>query len=423
MQQEVKILILGKGGRESALAGALLRSSRCSVLYADVPLCSHPKLKQTRLDPMDFESVGDFCRANAIDLLLVGPPEPIVAGIRDALSARDDLEALRIVAPTAEAARLEGSKEYAKEFMAEYGIPSPRFMPVDEDTLGEGLAFLDSICPPYVIKADGLADGRGVVILHDLGEAKNVLEDMVTGNNIGRNALIEEYVCGDECTVVIATDGEDYCLLPPARDYKRLLDGDNGPNTPGMGGYSPVAFADGDFMGKVEKRIISPTLSALRQRGIDYQGFLYFGLMNIDGEPILLEYNARLGDPETQVIMPLIKSDFVDVLEGIVDRTAGIKRIETTDLYSVAVVLATLTEEMEVEGIGNAEAEGASIFSGKTLRVEPDGTAVCTAGRILTVEALGANLEEARGKCCDAASKIDTGKIFYRRDIAEKDTD
>ncbi len=323
------------------MASAVLNSRRCRNLYADY-VSSDNRLTTIAVDPMDFEAVARLCREKEIDLLVIGPPEPIAAGLRDYLSEIPELSGVRIVAPTAEAARLEASKEFAKEFMAENGIPSPRFMPVDEETLSEGLAYLESMTPPYVIKADGLSDGRGVVITSDLAEAKDILEDMVvegTKGEAGRHVLIEEYVDGQECSIIIATDGKDYVTLPIARDYKRLLDGDMGPNTPGMGAYSPVRFADEEFMAKVDKHIILPTLRALRDNEIDYQGFLYFGLIAVDKEPVMLEYNARLGDPEAQAILPRVDSDIVDLLEAIAESSIGDYTLKVSDKAALAVVL------------------------------------------------------------------------------------
>lgn len=334
-------MILGSSGREAALASAVLGSRRCRHLYAD-HVASDDRLTTIAVDPMDFEAVANISREREIDMIVIGPPEPIAAGLRDYLTEMPELAAVKIVAPMAEAARLEASKEFAKEFMAENGIPSPRFMPVDEETLSEGLAYLESMTPPYVIKADGLSDGRGVVITSDLAEAKDILEDMVIDGikgEAGRHVLIEEYVEGKECSIIIATDGKDYVTLPIARDYKRLMDGDLGPNTPGMGAYSPVRFADEEFMAKVDKHIILPTLRALRENGIDYQGFLYFGLIAVEGEPVMLEYNARLGDPEAQAILPRVDSDIVDMLEAIAESRIGEYTLNVSDKAALSVVL------------------------------------------------------------------------------------
>ncbi|MDE6329831.1 MAG: phosphoribosylamine--glycine ligase [Muribaculaceae bacterium] len=339
MQQLLNILLLGTGGRERALARNLLRSERCGRLF--MQLRDVPGAHYADFNSMDFEEIARFCGQNDIHILLPGPEKPIVDGLADAIDSNPLAPSTRVIAPAAIAARLEGSKEFAKEFMAEEGIPSPRFMPVDKETLHEGLSFLESLPGPYVLKADGLAEGKGVVITPELSEAKDTLEEMINGlfGEASEKVIVEEYVEGPECSIIIATDGEDYLILPPARDYKRRYDGDRGPNTRGMGAYSPVEFADADFMGKVEKRIIIPTLKGLKDRDIPYRGFLYLGIMNIEGEPILIEYNVRLGDPETQAVLPRLDSDFVEVLEGIADSTIGIKRIEVSPMASAAVVV------------------------------------------------------------------------------------
>lgn len=353
MKDNLNILILGSGGREAALAETLSRSIRCAKIYCSADMGAATDFAEEKIvrespeDITDFDAVAQFCIEKGIDLVVPGPEELPAAGIRDVLENNPSLSGMRIITPSQEAARLESSKEYAKEFMSEAGIPSPRFMPVDEDTLNEGINFIDSLPGPYVLKADGLAQGRGVLIIEDKAEAKDALEDMIHGmfGEASKIVLIEEYVRGRECSVIIATDGEDYIILPAARDYKRRADGDTGPNTPGMGAYSPVAFVDEEFLQKVKKRIIDPTLRMMRENETDYQGFLYFGIMELDGEPLLLEYNVRLGDPETQVILPRIKSDFIEVLEGIADRTLSLKRIETGAEARAAIIL--LDEERE----------------------------------------------------------------------------
>lgn len=383
MQQVLDILILGRGGREEMLAKTLRRSARCGRLYAAF---AEPGIEQTLLEPTDFKGVAAFCKERHPHILIIGPEFPIVNGLRDYLEEDPALADLKIIAPHKAAALFEGSKEYAKEFMTEEGIPTPRFMTVEEDTLEEGLAFLDSRQPPYVLKADGLAGGRGVHIIDDLAEAKDLLEDMVAGEygSNSQKVLIEEFISGAECTITIATDGEDYLLLPDARDYKRHDDGDQGPNTPGMGAVSPSGMATDDFMSKVGKRIIQPTLAAMRQREIDYQGFLYFGIMSLEGEPLLIEYNARPGDPEMQAILPRIESDFVDVLEGIADRTIGLKRISVSPGYSVAVVGEDIDDPTE--------------------RVSVVGE--------------GATLEEARQRAYDKFEDL-PDNLYYRKDIGE----
>lgn len=361
MQDKLNILLIGKGGRERALARHLMRSPRCNSLHTQIP--GVPGTVHAEISTPDFDAIARYCVEKGIDILLPGPERPIVDGLRDAMEENPACSATKVIAPGRIAAALEGSKEFAKEFMAEEGIPTPRFMPVDTDTLLEGLSFLESLPGPYVIKADGLAEGEGVIITEELSEAKDTLEEMIHGlfGDASRKVLVEEYVSGPECSVIIATDGEDYKILPPARDYKRRFDGDKGPNTRGMGAYSPVEFVDAQFMQKVEKRIISPTLRGLKNRDIPYQGFLYFGIMAIDGEPVLIEYNVRLGDPETQAALPRIESDFVDILEGIADSTVGIKRIEISEMATAAIVLLRHGHRSDtICGQGSTPAEAAS---------------------------------------------------------------
>lgn len=360
MKNQLNILLLGTSGREAALASKLLQSPRCNALFTQCAgidgaiLCSLPDIED------DFSEIIRFCNDNDIDILIPGPEKFIVGGIADKFAEAGS--ATRVIAPGTQLALLEGSKEFAKDFMAEVGIPTPRFMSVDADTLDEGLNFLDSLPGPYVIKADGLAEGEGVLIIDNLSEAKDALEDMIRGRfgNASEKVLVEEFVHGDESSIIIATDGEDYIILPPACDYKRRFDGNRGPNTRGMGAYSPVEMVDDDFLRKVEKRIILPTLRELADRELPYRGFLYFGVMSLDGEPILIEYNVRLGDPETQAMMPLITSDFVEILEGIADNTIGLKHLEFSDIATAAVVILEDNRRIEtVVGTGDTPQDAA----------------------------------------------------------------
>lgn len=404
MKDNLNILILGHGDREKALATALLRSPRCKSLFLQIP-----EVNQTLtadVNEEDFDDVARFCSEQGIDILIPGPERLIHAGIREAIIDNPLSESVKVITPGREGAMLEGSKEYAKEFMMEEGIPSPRFMPVDSETLDEGLSFLDSLPGPYVLKADGLADGKGVFITSDLDDAKDILHRMLEGllGEASKKVLIEEFVDGAEVTVMIATDGEDYIILPPARDYKRRFDSDRGPNTRGMGSYSPVGFADAEFMEKVRKRIIFPTLRGLKSREIPYNGFLYFGLMNIDGEPVLIEYNVRLGDPETQAVMPRIESDFMEIIEGIADSTVGLKRIQVSPTASVAVV-GLLKTELSRENSANPS------DSGKTSE------------KRITMTGTASTLEEAAAIAYshmeNLSKSLPTGEsIEYRSDIA-----
>lgn len=427
MQQLLDILILGKGGREAALAASIRRSPRCHRLYAALPYGTD--VEQADLNPNDFESIAEFCKTHHINVVVIGPEEPIVKGIRDFLENDPDLADLKIIAPGREAAALEGSKEFAKEFMDEAGIPSPRYMPVDEETLNEGYAFLESLPAPYVIKADGLASGKGVAVVDNLAEAKDILEEMILDGlhgEAGRHVLIEEYVNGTECTVMIATDGEDYQILPTAHDYKRLGEGDTGLNTAGMGAVSPAPFANEEFMSKVEKRIILPTLRTLKERGIDYQGFLYFGLMDLDGEPILLEYNVRLGDPETQAVLPRLQSDIMDVIEGIGDRTVGLKKIECDPNPSVAVVIASegypVSDEGRgrvIHGLSSVPVEDIKFYPGD-VRINSEGVVYAGDSRVMTVVGYGPDIESARARAYKGVESITLVGGVFRKDIGSQ---
>ncbi len=418
MKQRLKILVLGRGGRESALARKILESERTEKLYMAPE--GTEGAETLNVDPLDFVAVAEAVERLGIDMVIPGGAAPIVSGIADFLEPLG----VKVIGPDASCARLEGSKEFAKEFMSMHAIPTARFMTVTTDTLDEGLSFLDSLQPPYVLKADGLAMGKGVFIIPSLADAKDLLTDMLDGlfGEASRTVLIEEFLRGKECTVTLALDGEDWQLLPNARDYKRLGAADEGPNTAGMGSVSPVSFADAEFMERIEKRIITPTLRGLRAENMDYRGFLYLGIMEIDGEPVLIEYNARLGDPEAQAILPLIESDFVDILEGVADRTLGIKKIRISDEACAAVNVVTrgfpkdAERGMQVEGIGDAEAIGCTVLPGQ-MTIDYEGHPIADGGRVLTVTALGENTAAASLKALAGAGKIRFDGAYFRDDI------
>ncbi|MCM1153356.1 MAG: phosphoribosylamine--glycine ligase [Muribaculum sp.] len=418
MKDSLNILIIGIGGRENALAATMLKSNRCARLYA-APGQVEGALS-VDISALDFPALARFISDNDIDMVTVGPEAPIVEGIYDALSPTG----AKIIAPDKECARLEGSKEFAKEFMIRHAIPSPRFMTVTADTLDEGLGYIDSLQPPYVLKADGLAAGRGVFISDSMADAKDMLSQMLEGlyGESSSTVVIEEHALGKECSVFLAVDGEDYIILPSAKDYKRLLDGDGGPNTAGLGAMSPAECIDEEFMAKVTRRIIEPTLRGLKEEGLDYRGFLYLGLMNCGGDPLLLEYNVRLGDPESQVILPLIKSDFIDLLEGIADRTLALKRLETIPRKAVGIVLAAKgypgppAKGDAVRGLETARSLGCLVFEG-ALGTTPDGSLITDGGRIATVVAVADDLAEARCRAMRGAEAIDFEGKYFRKDI------
>lgn len=421
MKENLRILLLGSGGREAAIAWKLLQSPRTERLFT-APGNAGTEDTNVDLDPMDFEAVKAFVGNNGIDLVVVGPEQPLVAGIADALAE----DGIKVIGPGADGARLEGSKEFAKEFMFSHGIPTARFMTVTTDTVDEGYHFLESLNAPYVLKSDGLAGGKGVLILDSLADAKDALSDMLGGmfGEASSTVVIEEYLDGIECSVFVATDGDDYRVLPVAKDYKRIGEGDTGLNTGGMGAVSPVAFADEEFMRKVEKRIIEPTLQGLRDENIPYSGFIFLGLMNVGGDPMVIEYNVRMGDPETEVVMPRIKSDLVDLLEGIADKTLGLKHLEEDPRACVGVVAVSggypgsYAKGMEISGIEDAETDGCLVFHAGT-RFDPLGRLLTSGGRVLVCAAYGSTVDEAADHTMQGVARIEFEGKYFRRDIAK----
>ena len=419
MKEIINILLLGSGGRECAIAWKLTQSPRLGKLYV-APGNASDYGARVDLDPCNFPAVAEFAEAHDIDMIVVGPEGPLVEGIADFFA---DIP-VKVIGPAQEGARLEGSKEFAKEFMVSNGIPTARFMSVTQETLEQGMHFLESLQPPYVLKADGLAAGKGVVIVPSLADAKDTLTDMLEGmfGDASSTVVIEEFLHGIECSVFVATDGEDYKVLPVAKDYKRIGEGDSGPNTGGMGSVSPVPFADAEFMDKVTSRIIEPTLAGLKAEGIEYKGFLFIGLMNVDGDPYVIEYNVRMGDPETEVVMPRLRSDLIDLLEGIADSTLGIKQIEEDPRAAVSVMLVSQgypgSYEKGKEIIFPATMpEDVILFHAGTKRL---GESVLTSGgRVLAVTAYGPAIAEAAQKAQAAAASIEFEGRFFRRDIAK----
>lgn len=416
MKDRLDILVLGNGGREAAIVRKLRQSRRVSKIYC-APRPYFGATLAAGIDPYDFAAIADFVQINAIDLVIPGAEGIVAAGITDALEPLG----VKVIAPSQQCAMLESSKEFAKEFMSRHAIPTSRFMTVTHEWLDEGLNFLDSLKPPYVLKANGLARGKGVIVEHSLANAKDILSDMLDGmfGDASSTVLVEEFVHGRECSVFLAVDGEDYLFLPTARDYKRAYV--DGPNTGGMGSVSPVKYADDEFLAKVEKRIVEPTLRGLREEGLDYRGFLFLGIMELDGEPVLIEYNVRLGDPESEVILPRIENDFVDILEGIADRTLALKRVEVSPLTCAAVVACAEGYPGEprtgdvITGLP-AVKDDCLVFPG-AMRQTPEGSYVTTGGRVLTLAALADSLPEALERVYDCIDRIDFDGKYVRRDI------
>ncbi len=421
----MNILILGSGGREHALAWKTEQSPLCKKLYiapgnAGTQHCG----TNVDLNMNDFGAVESFIRQHKINLVVVCPEEPLVDGIRDYLEARFTDDQLLIVGPDQAGAKLEGSKEFAKEFMASNDIPTAAYKSFTAATFEEGVDFLESLKPPYVLKADGLAAGKGVVIVNSLDGAIETLKDMLLNKAFGaasQKVVVEEFLSGIEVSVFVATDGSNWVLLPEAKDYKRIGEGDTGPNTGGMGAVSPVAFAQGEFMEKVKARIVQPTIDGLKKAGIDYKGFLFLGLMNVNGDPYVIEYNVRMGDPETEAVLPRINSDFADLLQSMANGTLDQYTLEICPDFAVTIMLVSggypgsYEKGHVISGLDKAE-KSHIFYAGAS---EKDGKTVTSGGRVIAVTSLHPSLEKARGLSLKSAEAIEfTGK-FLRKDIGK----
>ena len=414
----MKILLLGSGGRECAIAWKISQSPRLEHLYV-APGNAAQYGTNVALNPMDFDAVKEFVDANAIDMIVVGPENPLVEGIYDYFADHS----VKVIGPSKEAAQLEGSKEFAKEFMFRHHIPTARFMSVTAETLEEGYHFLESLNAPNVLKADGLAAGKGVIILDSLADAKDTLSDMLEGmfGNASATVVIEEFLSGIECSVFVMTDGEDYKLLPVAKDYKRVGEGDTGLNTGGMGSVSPVPFADDKFMQKVVNHIVEPTLKGLKEENLEYRGFIFLGLINVDGDPMVIEYNCRMGDPETEVVMPRLKSDLVDLLEGVADQTLGLKKIEFDERAAVAVMLTSAGYPGDYEKgkvITGLDGIGDVLPFHAGTKLDAEGRVLTNGGRVIALVAYGEDIADAAAKAKAATALVDFEGKYMRNDIA-----
>lgn len=421
------VLILGSGGREHALAWKLAQSSQLGKLFISPGNAGTAELGENiPVAETNFDKIREIVLTKEIGLVIVGPEIPLVQGIHDFFLADPLLKEIPVIGPVAAAARLEGSKDFAKQFMLRNNIPTAAFRSFNKSQQDAAFAFLESLKPPYVLKADGLAAGKGVIICQTLEEAKTELREMLENSRFGdasRTVVIEEFLKGIEMSAFVLTDGISYVILPEAKDYKRIGEGDTGPNTGGMGSVSPVPFANKEFLAKVEERVMIPTVNGLKAEGIPYVGFIFFGIMNVAGDPYVIEYNARLGDPETEVVLPRIKNDLFEVLTAVAERKLSSVRIETDPRFATCVMAvapgypASYPKGMEISGLH--QVSDALIFHAGTKSDPVSGKILTNGGRVLGVTSFGESLEEALESTYKFAGKIHFDGIYYRSDIGK----
>lgn len=422
----MNILLIGGGGRESAIAWKLKQSPRLSNLYIAPGNGGTASLGQNvALDPNDHAKVIDFIVGNGIDMVVVGPEEPLVKGLHDAILADERTAKVPVIGPRAKGAELEGSKDFAKAFMTRHGIPTARYKSFTQADAAEGEAFLEELRPPYVLKADGLAAGKGVLIINDLDEAKSELRAMLGGmfGKASSTVVIEEFLSGVELSVFVLTDGDGYVILPEAKDYKRIGDNDQGPNTGGMGAVSPVPFADADFMRKVEDRIVRPTVEGLKKDGIPYCGFIFLGLIKCGDDPMVIEYNVRMGDPETEVVMPRLKSDLIDLMEAAAKGTLRGMKAEADPRTCTTVMMVSggypgsYEKGKQMNGLSDVDDRSIAFHAG--TKEDGRGGIVTSGGRVIAISSLGDSIEDALAKSYANVGRIGFEGAFYRKDIGQ----
>lgn len=419
----MNVLVLGSGGREHAISWKIAQSSQIDKLFI-APGNAGTNQVGTNVDIQvdDFEGIKVFCLEQKIEYVVVGPEQPLVAGIADFFAADNEIKHVAVIGPNKKAAQLEGSKDFSKKFMKKYNIPTAKYQTFTKDTLDDGYNFLEGLKPPYVLKADGLASGKGVVILEDLKAAKAELKSMLADAKFGdasSKVVVEEFLDGIELSVFVITDGQSYKILPEAKDYKRIGEGDTGLNTGGMGAVSPVPFATPGFMDKIENQIIIPTIKGLKNEGIDYRGFIFFGLINVKKDPFVIEYNCRMGDPETEVVIPRLKSDILELFEGVATQTLSERDVVFDERTASTVMMVSggypgkYVKEKNINGLNGIF--DSMIFHAGTKQ---DGPTYLTAGgRVLAVTSYGKNLEKALERTYDNVAKIEFEDAYYRKDI------